>query len=391
MPSSTPPSTPAPIPSPAPLPNLLAPIDLRGLACPNRVFMAPLTRQRAKAPGDIPGELQAEHYAQRASLGLLISEATQISPEGKGYPNTPGIHSDEQVAGWRLVTDRVHAAGGRIFLQLWHVGRVSHVAHQPDGRPPVSSMAVRSKGYVSIRHTDGRRERVEASEPRALETREIPRLVADFERASANAKAAGFDGVEVHAANSYLLNQFLSGSLNRRDDAWGGAVENRLRLLLEVVDACANDFGHARTGVRLSPIGSLNDLPQHHDDEELMLRAAEELGKRRCAYLHLFNHHWPKDGWNGPFTAALCRDMRARFAGPVVLNGYGADVAAAEADLLAGLGDAVAFGKLAISNPDLPERLAAGADLAPWDESTFYGDCAKGYNDYPPMQPAAGG
>ena len=260
MPSTT------PITAPAELPNLLSPIDLRGLACPNRVFMAPLTRQRAKAPGDIPGELQAEHYAQRASFGLLISEATQISPEGKGYPNTPGIHSDEQVAGWRLVTDRVHAAGGRIFLQLWHVGRVSHTAHQPDGRPPVSSMAVRSNGYVAIRHPDGRRERVEASEPRALETHEIPRLIADFTRAATNAKAAGFDGVEVHAANSYLLNQFLSGSLNRRDDAWGGALENRLRLLLEVTDACAEAFGHAKVGVRLSPIGSLNDLPRHHDD-----------------------------------------------------------------------------------------------------------------------------
>ena len=369
------------------MPALLDPITLRDLDCPNRVFMAPLTRQRAKAPGDVPGELQAEHYAQRASFGLLISEATQISPEGKGYPNTPGIYSDEQVAGWKLVTDRVHAAGGRIFLQLWHVGRVSHVAHQPNGQPPVSCVAAQSKGYVSVRHPDGRRERVEASMPRALETHEMPRVVANYAHAARCAKAAGFDGVEVHAANSYLINQFLSGSLNTRDDAWGGQgferIDNRMRLLLEAVDATAAVFGPSRVGVRLSPMGSATDLPASPDDEECMRRVAEELGKRRLSYLHLFNHYWPKDRWNGPFTDRLCREMKERFAGAVVLNGYSADVAAAQADLDAGLGDAIAFGKLAISNPDLPERLAAGGELAPWDDTTFYGDYARGYNDYP--------
>ena len=257
------------------MPFLTDPIDLRGLPCPNRVFMAPLTRQRAKAPGDVPGALQAEHYAQRADFGLLITEATQISPEGKGYPQTPGIYSEEQIAGWKLATDRVHAAGGRIFLQLWHVGRVSHVSHQPEGRPPVAPVAVRSKGYVSVRHADGRRERVEASMPRALETHEMPRLIEDFAQAARCAKAAGFDGVQVHAANSYLINQVLSGSLNTRDDAWGGALENRMRLLLHVVDAVADSFGYARTAVRLSPMGSANDLPPAPDDEALMLRVAE--------------------------------------------------------------------------------------------------------------------
>jgi len=365
------------------MPLLHDAVTLRGLVCPNRIFMAPLTRQRAKAPGDVPGELQAEHYAQRAGFGAIITEATQISPEGKGYPNTPGIYSDEQVAGWRIVTDRVRAAGGRMFLQLWHVGRVSHVSHQPEGRPPVAPVAVRSKGYVSIRHPDGRRERVEASMPRALETSEMSRLVADFAHAAACAKAAGFDGVEVHAANSYLINQFLSGSLNTRDDAWGGSIENRMRLLLEVVDAVGEAFSYARVGVRLSPMGSTNDLPPAPDDEECMRRVAEALGARRLAYLHLFNHHWPKERWNGPFTESLCRDMRARFDGPVVLNGYGGDVATAQSDLDRGLGDAVAFGKLAISNPDLPARLARGVPLAPWDDTTFYGDDARGYNDYP--------
>ncbi len=365
------------------MPFLTDPIDLRGLPCPNRVFMAPLTRQRAKAPGDVPGALQAEHYAQRADFGLLITEATQISPEGKGYPQTPGIYSEEQIAGWKLATDRVHAAGGRIFLQLWHVGRVSHVSHQPDGRPPVAPVAVRSKGYVSVRHADGRRERVEASMPRALETREMTRLIGDFTHAISCAKAAGFDGVEVHAANSYLINQFLSGSLNTRDDAWGGTLENRMRLLLHVVDVAGEAFSYARVGVRLSPMGSANDLPHAPDDEECMRRVAEELGKRRLAYLHLFNHYWGKQAWSGPFSEALCREMKSRFEGPIVLNGYGADVAAAQRDLDSGLGDAVAFGRLAISNPDLPSRLAHGDALAPWDDSTFYGDDARGYNDYP--------
>ncbi len=365
------------------MPLLQDAITLRGLVCPNRIFMAPLTRQRARAPGDVPYELHAEYYAQRASFGAIITEATQISPEGKGYPQTPGIYSDEQVAGWRLVTDRVRAAGGRMFLQLWHVGRVSHVAHQPNGQPPVAPVAARSKGYVSIRHPDGRRERVEASMPRALETHEMGRLVEDFAHAARCAKAAGFDGVQVHAANSYLINQFLSGTLNTRDDAWGGALENRMRLLLHVVDAVADSFGYARTAVRLSPMGSANDLPPAPDDEELMRRVAAELGKRRLAFLELFNHYWPKEQWNGPFKESLCREMKARFDGPVVLNGYGTDIAAAQSDLDRGLGDAVSFGKLAISNPDLPARLARGTALAPWDDTTFYGDDGRGYTDYP--------
>jgi N-ethylmaleimide reductase len=238
---------------------------------------------------------------------------------------------------------------------------------------------------VSIRHADGRRERVEASMPRGLETNEMARLVEDFAHAARCAKAAGFDGVQVHAANSYLINQFLSGSLNTRDDAWGGALENRMRLLLHVVDAVADSFGYARTAVRLSPMGSANDLPPAPDDEALMLRVAEELGKRRLAFLELFNHYWPKEQWNGPFKESLCREMKSRFDGPVVLNGYSADVAAAQSDLDRGLGDAVSFGKLAISNPDLPARLARNAPLAPWDDTTFYGDDGRGYTDYPSL------
>jgi N-ethylmaleimide reductase len=371
------------------MPSLLDAIDLRGLRCPNRVFMAPLTRQRARQPGDVPGELQAEHYAQRASFGLLIAEATWITQEGKGYPCTPGIRTPEQVAGWRTVTDRVHAAGGRIFLQLWHVGRVSHCEYQPGGGPPVSSAAVASKAQITLVRADGTRERVPASLPRALRTDEMPRVVEDYARAARNARDAGFDGVEVHAANSYLINQFLSGSLNTRGDAWGGCVENRMRLLLEATRASVAAFGADRVGVRLSPMGSVTDLPPAADDRELYVRAAHELGRMGLAYLHLFNHFFPDRGWDGPFDLALAEEMKRGFAGPVVTNGYGRDVAAAQADLARGIADAVAFGKLAISNPDLPERVAAGAELAAWDESTFYASGAKGYNDYPRAVPAA--
>jgi N-ethylmaleimide reductase len=359
--------------------SLITPIDLRGLACPNRVFMAPLTRQRATGPDDLVGELQATHYAQRASYGLLITEATWITREGKGYPNTPGIRTPEQVAGWRTVTDRVHAAGGRIFMQLWHVGRVSHCEYQPGGGPPVSSAPVASKAMITLVRPDGTRERVPASTPRALRTDEMPRVIEDYAHAARNAKAAGFDGVEIHAANSYLINQFLSGSLNTRDDAWGGCIENRMRLLMQATHAAAEAFGYARVGVRLSPLGSVSDLPTAPDDRELYVRCARELGRAGCAYLHLFNHFWAEQGWDGPFDLALAHEMKREFGGPVVMNGYGRDVAAAERDIERGVADAVAFGKLAISNPDLPERIARGAEPAPWDESTFYVGGAKGY------------
>ena len=365
--------------SAGPVPSLLSPIDLRGLACPNRVFMAPLTRQRAIPPGDVVGELQAEHYARRASYGLLIAEATWITQEGKGYPNTPGIRTPEQVAAWRIVTDRVHAAGGRIFLQLWHVGRVSHREYQPGGGPPVSSAAVASKATITLVRPDGTRERVPASLPRALRSDEMPRVIEDYARAARNARDAGFDGVEVHAANSYLINQFLSGTLNTRDDAWGGCVENRMRLLMHATHAAAEAFGYARVGVRLSPLGSVSDLPTAPDDRELCVRCARELGRAGCAYLHLFNHFWAEQGWDGPFDLPLAREMKREFGGPVVMNGYGSDVAAAELDVARGVADAVAFGKLATSNPDLPARIARGEEPAPWDESTFYVGGAKGY------------
>ena len=367
------------------MPSLSDPIDLRGLRCPNRVFMAPLTRQRAQQPGDLPGALQAEHYAQRASFGLLVAEATWITREGMGYPNTPGIATAAQVAGWRTVTDRVHAAGGRIFLQLWHVGRVSRCEYQPGGGAPVSSAAVASKALITLVRPDGTRDRVPASVPRALRTDELPRVIDDYARAARNARDAGFDGVEIHGANSYLINQFLSGTLNARTDAWGGCIENRLRLLMGAAGAAAEAFGFARVGVRLSPMGSVSDLPPAPDDRELYVRAAHELGRSGCAYLHLYNHHLPQHGWGGPFDLGLAQEMKRAFAGPVVMNGYGRDVAAARHDLERGIADAIAFGKLAISNPDLPERIAAGADLAPWDEATFYTAGTRGYNDYPRM------
>ncbi len=365
---------------------LLTPITVGAFECPNRIFMAPLTRQRAQGPHDVAGELQAVHYAQRASFGLLIGEATQISAEGKGYTSTPGIFSPEQVAGWRTVTDRVHAAGGRIVAQLWHVGRVSHVHHQPRGQSPVSCVATQSVAKIGIRHDDGRKEQVEASLPRMLETHELPRVIEDFAHATSCAKAAGFDGVEIHAANSYLINQFLSGSLNTRSDEWGGAMANRMRLMLGVVDAAGAIFGYDRVGIRLSPMGSVRDLAPHAEDAALMLHAASELGARKLAYVHLFHHYFAEQGWSGVFDEKLAFGMKERFAGTVVMNGYGTNVAAAEHDLSRGLCDAIAFGKLAISNPDLPARIAASAPLAAWDATTFSGDDARGYNDYETMR-----
>ncbi|SEA11050.1 alkene reductase [Rubrimonas cliftonensis] len=355
-------------------PKLFTPLALGELSLPNRVVMAPLTRNRALPDGDVPHDMNAEYYAQRASAGLIISEASQISPGGKGYAWTPGIHSEAQVSGWRKVTDAVHAAGGRIVIQLWHVGRNSHVSLQPDGRRPVAPSAI----AADARSYDGK-SFVATSEPRALELSEIPRVVDDYRRAAQNAMDAGFDGVELHAANGYLIDQFLRDGSSRRDDAYGGSIENRARLLAETLGAITEVWPAGRVGVRFSPFSSANDV----SDSEPMatfghaIDRASDLG---LAYLHMV------EGQLGESRDAKALDdvaaLRARFKGGYIANNRYDRALAIEA-VGAGKADAVAFGRPFIANPDLPERLLRDAALNDPDDATFYGGGAEGYLDYP--------
>lgn len=359
-------------------PSLFDGFRLGNLTLPNRVVMAPLTRNRAAA-GFVPTDLTAEYYAQRAGAGLLITEASQISQQGQGYQDTPGIYSDAQVAAWRKVTDAVHAKGGHIFIQLWHVGRVSHTSLQPGGGAPVAPSAIMAKTKTFVNNGF-----VETSAPRALELSEIPALVEDYSRAAANAVKAGFDGVEVHAANGYLLDQFLRDGANKRTDAYGGSIENRARLLLEVMDAVIAEIGAARTAVRLSPVTPANDLADS-DPQTLFNHVVEELAKRKPVYVHVIEGATggPRDVVPG-FSFA---ELRRRFSGAwMVNNGY--DLAMAEKTVETGAADLVAFGRPFISNPDLVERLKRKAPLAPLDQATLYGGGAKGYTDYPVLEPA---
>lgn len=358
---------------------LFEPARLGELEIPNRVIMAPMTRNRASNVGHVPTALMAEYYRQRAAAGLIISEATQVSPQGIGYPDTPGVHSDEQVRGWRLVTDAVHRAGGRIVLQLWHVGRASHPAYQPDGGLPVSASDVKPSGQVYT--PQGMQDYVT---PRALETDEIAGVVGDFARGAANAKAAGFDGVEVHAANGYLIDQFLRDGTNRRTDRYGGSIENRKRFLLEVTKAVVDVWGAGRVGVRLSPSGTFNDM---FDSNPLrtFAHAANALDRLGLAYLHVVapddsdRRHAPA-GWQ-PVPVS---SFRTSFKGPLIGAG-GYTLESARAAVASGEVDAVAFARAFIANPDLVERFRRLSPLAMPDVSTFYGGGEKGYADYPAM------
>ncbi|EON25470.1 2,4-dienoyl-CoA reductase [Nocardioides sp. CF8] len=357
--------------------SLFEPLTLGAVTTPNRVFMAPLTRMRATAPGDVPNELMRDYYVQRASGGLLISEGTQISPEGKGYMDTPGIHDDEQVAGWRTITDAVHAAGGRIAAQLWHVGRVSHESFH-DGALPVSASAAPYRNRTTVRGEDGNPTRVDCPTPRALDLDEIPRVIEDYRRATLNAREAGFDLVEIHGAHGYLLHQFLAADANLRTDSYGGSLENRARLMLEVTDAVVGAWSADRVGIRISPIGSFNGTTDP-SGAEAGLYVAGELAQRNLAFLHLSEPDWA----GGP---ELSDDYRRslRDAHPGVIVGAGNyDAAKATRLLSEGLIDAAAFGRSFIANPDLPRRLEEGLPLnAPLPES-FYGGSKAGYTDYP--------
>jgi N-ethylmaleimide reductase len=348
--------------------QLFSPFELGPITLGNRVLMAPLTRNRAGA-GDVPHALNAEYYAQRAEAGLIVTEGAQISPQGKGYPGTPGIHSAEQVAGWRPVTDAVHRKGGRIFLQLWHVGRISHPSLQLNGQLPVAPSAVKPAGDAMT--AGGPAPFVE---PRALALDEIPGIVADYRLAAANAKAAGFDGVEVHGANGYLLDQFLRDGTNKREDAYGGPVENRARLLLEVVDVVRAVFEAGRVGVRLSPINPFNDI-RDSDPQATFDYVATQLGGRGLSYLHVYQAGSEPFDW---------RQLRQAFGGTFVVNG-GYDRQKAESAIETGAADLVAFGTSFLANPDLVTRLQRNAPLNQPNPATFYGGGAQGYTDYPTL------
>ena len=365
--------------------TLFDPVQVGSLHLANRIVMAPLTRNRA--PGAIATPLMATYYAQRASAGLIITEATAISHQGQGYSDVPGIWSDAQVAAWRPVTEGVHAAGGKIVVQLWHVGRVSHVDLQPGGAAPVAPSAIAAK-TKTVLIKDGVPRFVETSEPRALRADELPGIVADYRHAARCAVAAGFDGVEVHASNGYLIDQFVRSSSNHRTDAYGGAIENRARLLLEVMQAIALEIGGARVGIRLSPVTPANDVFDAHP-QPLFEYVARHLGPLGLAYLHLIEGATgaARDHTQGdkPFDYAALRAAYRSAGGPgawMVNNGY--DCLLADQSLAQGA-DLVAFGRLFIANPDLPRRLREGAPLNTPDRSTFYGGSEKGYTDYPAL------
>lgn len=360
-------------------PLLLSPLAVGPYWLSNRVVMAPMTRSRA-GEESVPTALTAAYYAQRASAGLVITEATQVSPRGVGYPDTPGIHTDRQVEGWRRVTDAVHARGGHIFLQLWHVGRVSHPSMQPNGDLPLAPSAIAPQGRIYT--SSGWKPFVT---PRALQIDEIPAILAEFAAGAWRAWAAGFDGVELHAANGYLIDQFLRDGSNRRTDRYGGPVENRARFLLEVLEAVSGIWGSERVGVRLSPVSAFNDMSDS-DPAATFGYAASALRGARIAYLHVVGPD-PVDGQGAPPENNVVALMRAAFGGPFILNnGYHRD--SAEEALRSGRADLVSFGRLFLANPDLPERFALRAPLNEPDPTTFYGGGERGYTDYPTWERA---
>ncbi len=356
--------------------DLLRPVRMGPMELRNRVVMAPLTRSRA-GKGDVPGPLNAEYYRQRATAGLIVSEASQISQQGKGYAYTPGIYTPGQVAGWRLVTDAVHAEGGHMVCQLWHVGRISHPDLQPGGALPVAPSAIRpgGKAFTETGFQD-------CVTPRALETDELPGIVRDYAHAAQCAKDAGFDGVEVHAANAYLLDQFLRSSTNKRTDRYGGSVENRARLLMEVLDAVTGVWGGGeRVGIRLSPLTpQVGDTPLDDHPGETYGHVVDGLNRFGLAYLHLIEGETqgPRDEGHGIHYA----DLRRRFRGLYMANN-GYDPALATRARAENRADLICFGRAFISNPDLVDRLRRGVPLAESEKATWYGGDAHGYTDYP--------
>lgn len=360
--------------------NLFDPLDLGGLRLRNRVFMAPLTRNRAQ-PDGVPGPLAATYYQQRSSAGLIVTEATQISAMGKGYINTPGIYLPEHVAAWRKIVDAVHDKGGHIFLQLWHVGRISHTSLLPGGDSPVAPSAIQAQAKTFT--SEGL---VDVSAPRALTLSEIRATIQDYKTAAAHAKSAGFDGVEIHAANGYLIDQFLQSGTNKRTDDYGGSVANRVRFLSDVAQAVSEVWTPSRIGVRLSPRGTFNDMSDH-DPESTFMAAVAAMAAAGLGYLHVVEAS-PGDTPPTPEFAALFARMRQRWPRVYLANG-GFDGLSGEAAVNHGRADAIAYGRGFIANPDLPERLRQKSALNELDPASLYGGTEKGYTDYPFLDQAS--
>lgn len=358
---------------------LFEPLALGPLTLPNRIVMPPMTRSRATQPGDEANALMAHYYAQRASAGLIVSEGTYISPLGKGYAGTPGLCTPAQVAGWRCVTDSVHAAGGRIYAQLWHVGRLSHTSLL-GGRQPVSSSAIQADGVnVFIENEDGSPNFVQASAPRALSINEIQAIVEEYREAARNAMAAGFDGVELHAANGYLVNQFLDSQANARTDEYGGSLNNRIRFLDEVARALIDAVGDAgRVGIRLAPLTTLNGCVDA-DPVETYTAAAQRLGEIGVGYIHIAEADWD-DAPDMPLS--FKHTLRRVYPGVLIYAGKYTAERAREA-LESGWADLIAFGRPFVANPDLPHRLRNDEPLAEHDRATLFGGGARGLTDYP--------
>ena len=361
---------------------LFTPLRLGHYQLSNRIVMPPMTRSRASQPGDVANDLMADYYAQRAGAGLIIAEGTQISPLGKGYAWTPGIYSPEQIAGWRLVTDAVHAKGGLIFAQLWHVGRVTH----PDnigGQQPVSASALRAEGVrVFVDNGSAAPGFVETATPRALSLDEIAGIVDEYRQAARNAIDAGFDGIELHGANGYLINQFLDSGSNARQDEYGGSLENRLRFLDEVTRAVCAEIGAARVGVRLAPLTTLNGTVDA-DPETTYTAAARLLGQLDIAYLHIAEADWE----DAPqMRVEFKQAIRAAFSNVLIYAGK-YDAARARSAIREGWADLIGFGRPFIANPDLPERIRNGAPWAQHDPATLFGGGAHGLTDYPRLTP----
>lgn len=362
--------------------HLLSPLQTGNTHLNNRVVMAPLTRSRAGQPGDVPRALNTEYYAQRATAGLIITEASQISRQGQGYAWTPGIYTDAQEAGWKNVVDAVHGKGGKIALQIWHVGRISHNLLQENGAAPVAPSAIAAaNSQCFVVQPDGTPANVPTAMPRALALEEMPGIIEQYRQAAHRAKRAGFDMVEVHAANGYLLQQFMSTNSNTRTDLYGGSLENRARLTLEAIDAAIAEIGASRVGIRLSP-GFVAHGIADTEAEAMALYLATQLNERGIAYIHIAEPDW---AGGAELTQDFRQQLRVAFKGTIICCG-GYTATEADALIASGLADAVAFGRPYIANPDLVARFAKGAELNTPDRSTFYGGEEKGYTDYPTLE-----